>query len=125
MFMEKACVNKAVNVSVCRTPNIDGLAADGVMLTQHIAAASVCTPSRAAFLTGRYPLRSGLSFLLSNHTVDRTMLFLTHHNPIDSWILLGKSHEVFWAKDPIGLLRRYTEGINTAAVTARKLITFH
>ncbi|XP_060149004.1 arylsulfatase L isoform X4 [Globicephala melas] len=43
-----------------RTPNVDRLAADGVMLTQHIAAASVCTPSRAAFLTGRYPLRSGM-----------------------------------------------------------------
>ncbi|KAJ8255505.1 hypothetical protein COCON_G00193690 [Conger conger] len=43
-----------------RTPNIDRLAQEGVKLTQHIAAAPLCTPSRAAFMTGRYPLRSGL-----------------------------------------------------------------
>ncbi|KAJ8252874.1 hypothetical protein GJAV_G00206530 [Gymnothorax javanicus] len=43
-----------------RTPNIDRLAKEGVKLTQHIAAAPLCTPSRAAFLTGRYALRSGL-----------------------------------------------------------------
>ncbi|XP_043086478.1 LOW QUALITY PROTEIN: arylsulfatase D [Puntigrus tetrazona] len=46
--------------STIRTPNIDGLAADGVKLTQHLAAAPLCTPSRTAFMTGRYALRAGL-----------------------------------------------------------------
>ncbi|XP_059535233.1 arylsulfatase F-like [Myotis daubentonii] len=43
-----------------RTPNIDSLARDGVQMTQHIAADSMCTPSRSAFLTGRYPIRTGM-----------------------------------------------------------------
>ncbi|XP_037542070.1 arylsulfatase D [Nematolebias whitei] len=44
-----------------RTPNIDRLALEGVKLTQHIAAAPVCSPSRAAFMTGRYARRSGMA----------------------------------------------------------------
>ncbi|CAH1247517.1 STS [Branchiostoma lanceolatum] len=48
------------NTSI-RTPNIDRIAKNGVKLTQHLAAAAVCTPSRAAFLTGRYPIRSGMA----------------------------------------------------------------
>ena len=42
-----------------RTPNIDALASDGIRLTHDLAAASVCTPSRSALLTGRLPIRTG------------------------------------------------------------------
>ncbi len=42
------------------TPNIDQLAAEGFKFTDCHAAASICSPSRAAFLTGAYPQRAGL-----------------------------------------------------------------
>ena len=42
------------------TPNIDRLCNEGVKFTHHLATASLCTPSRAAFLTGRYATRMGL-----------------------------------------------------------------
>ncbi|HEX3994189.1 MAG TPA: sulfatase-like hydrolase/transferase, partial [Acetobacteraceae bacterium] len=42
------------------TPNIDAIATHGVRFTQFYAGAPVCSPSRAALMTGRYPLRAGL-----------------------------------------------------------------
>jgi len=42
------------------TPNMDRLAEEGTRFTQFYAAASVCSPSRAALLTGKSNLRAGL-----------------------------------------------------------------
>jgi len=42
------------------TPHIDRLAAEGVKFTDFRTTASICSPSRAAFLTGAYPQRAGL-----------------------------------------------------------------
>ena len=41
------------------TPALDELASHGIRLTQHYAGSAVCSPSRAALLTGRYPIRTG------------------------------------------------------------------
>lgn len=43
-----------------RTPNLDRMAAEGQKWTSFYAAAPVCTPSRAALMTGRLPIRSGM-----------------------------------------------------------------
>lgn len=43
-----------------KTPHIDRLAETGIKFTQFYAAAPVCSPSRAAFLTGKYNFNAGL-----------------------------------------------------------------
>lgn len=55
-----------------RTPHLDRLAADGLLFTSMRANCTVCSPSRAALLTGRYPDRVGVPGVI------RT-------NPDDSW----------------------------------------
>jgi len=41
------------------TPNIDRLAAEGVRFTQCFTPSAICTPNRAAFLSGMLPLKNG------------------------------------------------------------------
>jgi arylsulfatase A len=43
-----------------RTPHLDTMAREGMRFTDFYSAAEVCTPSRAALLTGRYPVRNGM-----------------------------------------------------------------
>jgi arylsulfatase A-like enzyme len=44
------------------TPNIDSIASSGVKFTSGYVAATVCSPSRAGLMTGRYPTRFGHEF---------------------------------------------------------------
>jgi arylsulfatase A-like enzyme len=45
-----------------KTPNVERMAREGVVLTDYYAPANLCTPSRAGLLTGRYPVRTGLGY---------------------------------------------------------------
>ena len=53
-----------------KTPNIDFIAKNGIKFTDFYSVSSVCTPSRAGMLTGRYPQRFGLNGVLfpDSHT---------------------------------------------------------
>jgi arylsulfatase A len=52
-----------------RTPHLDRMAGEGMRMTNFYAAASVCTPSRAGLLTGRLPIRSGMSGSKANRVL--------------------------------------------------------
>jgi arylsulfatase A-like enzyme len=62
-----------------RTPNIDRLAQDGARLEQFYAQ-PMCTPTRAALMTGRYPFRYGLQTLVIPSD-------FTYGLPTDEWLL--------------------------------------
>jgi N-acetylgalactosamine-6-sulfatase len=56
-----------------RTPHLDGLAAEGVIFTQFYVNGSVCSPSRAAFMTGCYPARHSIHGALGSDKKNRNM----------------------------------------------------
>lgn len=58
-----------------RTPNLDRMAAEGMKLTSFYVASSVCTPSRAALLTGCYPQRVDMALNGLPGTVNDIVLF--------------------------------------------------
>ena len=43
------------------TPNVDQLSKEGLVFTQAYAASSVCSPTRAALMTGKHPVRLGIT----------------------------------------------------------------
>ncbi|MFQ5809281.1 MAG: sulfatase-like hydrolase/transferase [Armatimonadota bacterium] len=49
------------------TPHLDAVAASGARFTSWYSNSPVCSPSRAALLTGRYPVRAGVRAILSGH----------------------------------------------------------
>ncbi|MBG87667.1 MAG: hypothetical protein CMO80_12300 [Verrucomicrobiales bacterium] len=59
------------------TPNLDRMAREGMRFTQAYAAAPVCSPYRAAFLTGFHPARLGIMDYLRPNSANRLPTELT------------------------------------------------
>ena len=95
-YSELGCYGNKFN----ETPNLDKLAQQGVRFTQAYAAAPVCSPSRAALMTGEYPARTGITDYLrpdAGQFLDTTYLTLPealrangyHTGIIGKWHLSG------------------------------------
>ncbi|MBA2112982.1 sulfatase-like hydrolase/transferase [Bremerella alba] len=72
-----------------RTPHLDRLASEGTRLTSFYVAWNACTPSRAAFLTGRYPQRNGTYDMIRNDRVDDGHLYSPEEYVLSPEHLLG------------------------------------
>lgn len=68
-----------------KTPHLDQMAMQGQKWTNFYVGASVCTPSRAALLTGRLPIRSGMS-----SDVYRVLFPDSHNGLPDSEVTLAE-----------------------------------
>jgi arylsulfatase A-like enzyme len=77
---------------VLRTPNIDSLAARGMLFDEFHTASPVCMPNRASIITGRYPSthglrKNGLHLPLHNSTFVEALRLEGYHTA-----MIGKSH---------------------------------
>jgi arylsulfatase A-like enzyme len=59
-----------------RTPNVERLAREGLAFTQAYSAAPVCTPTRAAILSGQTPARSRITYWTLHKDSDTSAPFL-------------------------------------------------
>ena len=62
------------------TPHIDKLAKKGMKFTNAYAACTVCSPSRAAILTGKYPARLKLTDWIAGHVDPKAKLLVPDWN---------------------------------------------
>ena len=99
------------NGGPCETPNLDRLAREGTRLTQFYVH-SVCSPTRAAFLTGRYPFRNGMEERSHGNDIagmlpdERTLAQALKQAGYDT-ALIGKWHLGNWYQRQLPLQRGF------------------
>ena len=99
------------NGGLVTTPNLDRLAKEGTRLTQFYVH-SVCSPTRAALLTGRYPFRNGMEERSHGNDVggmlpdERTLAEALKQDGYDT-ALIGKWHLGNWYQRQLPLQRGF------------------
>lgn len=93
-------------IDTCRTPHVDRLASGGALLEQFTAASPICTPSRGAMMSGRWPQRNGLiglehhgfrlnpgerhaAAMFRDAGYETTLFHFQHVSPREDWSGLG------------------------------------
>lgn len=64
-----------------RTPHLDRMASEGTLFTQFYVASGVCSPSRAAVMTGRFPGELGVHDYLASEELNRQRGCVNHLDP--------------------------------------------
>ena len=87
------------------TPNIDSLAADGLRFTRGYSACTVCSPSRAALMTGQYPARLHITDWIPGHDLPDAKLLppkWTQFLPLEVTTLAERLRTAGYATASIG-----------------------
>ncbi|MGQ9913559.1 MAG: sulfatase, partial [Thermogutta sp.] len=87
------------------TPNIDRLASGGMRFTHGYSACTVCSPTRAAILTGQYPARLHITDWIKGHQRPKAKLRVpdwTMYLPLEETTLAERLHAAGYATIHIG-----------------------
>jgi arylsulfatase A-like enzyme len=89
------------------TPKIDELAKNGTRFTNGYANCPVCSPSRASFQTGKYPVNTGVTDWIKGRKVD------TGATPNDRWVVPDTEYDLKLSETTIAEALKL-KGYNTA-----------
>src|SRR5688572_19182892 len=87
------------------TPHLDRLARDGMKFTQAYSACTVCSPTRAAIMTGKYPARLHLTDWIAGHSYPWAKLKppeWTQHLPLEERTIAEALKPLGYASASIG-----------------------
>jgi arylsulfatase A-like enzyme len=88
-----------------KSPNIDKLAKDGVRFTQAYSACTVCSPTRAALMTGKYPGRLHITDWIPGMPPENPKVIVpdfTKYLPLEEPTIANAFHSAGYATASIG-----------------------